>query len=49
MERILKVLCIVNELDKNDAPFIEILENLLNDGRLKNDLAFISANLNFFL
>ena len=38
---------VVNELNKNDASSIEIVQDLLKDDHLKNDLAFISANLNF--
>ncbi|XP_068085018.1 uncharacterized protein [Anabrus simplex] len=38
---------VVNALDKNDVSSIEILQEILKDSSLKNDLAFISANLSF--
>lgn len=38
---------VVKELDKDDASSIQILQDILSDSVLKNDLAYISANMCF--
>ena len=38
---------VMDELDKDDASSIEIVQNLLSDNNSKNDVAYISANLSF--
>ena len=38
---------VVDELDKVSASSIEILQNLLKEGNVKNQLTYISANLSF--
>lgn len=38
---------VIDELNKDDASSIEILQNLLKDSTLQNKLSYISANLSF--
>lgn len=38
---------VLDQLNEDDASSIEIVKNLLSDGCLRNELAYISANLSF--